>query len=718
MGFAGIAAVLLSVAPLSAITADQELFVQVAVLVGGLLFGGMVLRLLRVPDVVTSLVLLAAWTAHGALGLGGLAPGFPWGERLSLVFEEAVNHIQTQLAPMEADASVRFFLVAFVGLIAILWDLCAVSCRSAAAALLPLSVVYIIAAVSLTDDLTVWQFLPVAAAMCITLLTAEADHVARWGTGLSVDASPPRQAGRLGPVAAVTAGVLAVTVLAGLLVPAMPSRFSPNGATNSIVLTDPSLDLRRNLIQPTDRTVLRYTSTDSDGAYLRMATLPRFDATGWHLGQGEIRYSDPFGSPPGFTGAGETHTGEFEISGLASAWLPLPYAPRSVEADRGRWGFDPLTLDVIASSGDTDGLSYSVEWLDVEPTSDQLARAFVGTPAEGATVTSLPNDLPGSIASLATEITRDAGSPHAKAAAIQAYLRSDLFTYSTEPQPGTGYDALVRFLLGDRMGYCEQFAASFAVLGRAVGLPTRVVVGFLPGTRTADGFEVSIRSMHAWPEVFYEELGWTRYEPTPGVATAPGYTETTDDPSTPAPTAEPTTTTPTAMPPSTSPAERPDQDEGQPTISTTESWVSVAGAIAGALAAIALASVPGGVRARRRRTRLEAAAVGDGDGIEAAWAELRDTVTDLGREWPGGSSRAAAAALCEVLPGDGAAAVRRLATAVELVRYAPPAKDGTGNDDIAQTTWTVIEQLQTQATRAQRMRARVLPPSLWCRPSW
>ena len=49
--------------------------------------------------------------------------------------------------------------------------------------------------------------------------------------------------------------------------------------------------------------------------------------------------------------------------------------------------------------------------------------------------------------------------PAAKAAAIQAFLRSSKFEYTTERLPGSGYQALENFLLNDRRGYCEQFAS-------------------------------------------------------------------------------------------------------------------------------------------------------------------------------------------------------------------------------------------------------------------
>ncbi len=74
--------------------------------------------------------------------------------------------------------------------------------------------------------------------------------------------------------------------------------------------------------------------------------------------------------------------------------------------------------------------------------------------------------------------------------------------------------------LNYRTGYCEQFAASMAVLGRAIGIPSRVVWGFTPGkVDTQDnGTEViTVRdnNAHAWVEMWMDGFGWVKFDPTP-----------------------------------------------------------------------------------------------------------------------------------------------------------------------------------------------------------
>jgi transglutaminase-like putative cysteine protease len=55
-----------------------------------------------------------------------------------------------------------------------------------------------------------------------------------------------------------------------------------------------------------------------------------------------------------------------------------------------------------------------------------------------------------------------------------------------------------------------------AAMARTLGIPARVAVGFIPGTATADGgMTVGLKDAHAWPELYFEGVGWTRFEPTP-----------------------------------------------------------------------------------------------------------------------------------------------------------------------------------------------------------
>lgn len=68
-----------------------------------------------------------------------------------------------------------------------------------------------------------------------------------------------------------------------------------------------------------------------------------------------------------------------------------------------------------------------------------------------------------------------------------------------------------------RVGYCQYYASTMAILLREAGVPTRLAQGFLPGNRAADGTEtVSNGAAHAWVEVLFPGYGWVDFDPTGG----------------------------------------------------------------------------------------------------------------------------------------------------------------------------------------------------------
>ena len=97
----------------------------------------------------------------------------------------------------------------------------------------------------------------------------------------------------------------------------------------------------------------------------------------------------------------------------------------------------------------------------------------------------------------------------------------------------------MRFLQTKR-GYCVQFSSAMIMMARESGIPARMAVGFLPGTPDGSERVVRVNDAHAWPELWFPELGWVRFEPTPGVRSGlpPTWTrDRTDATSTAAPSA-------------------------------------------------------------------------------------------------------------------------------------------------------------------------------------
>ena len=103
--------------------------------------------------------------------------------------------------------------------------------------------------------------------------------------------------------------------------------------------------------------------------------------------------------------------------------------------------------------------------------------------------------------------------------ALQLYSRE--FTYTLRP-PVLGTHSIDQFLFDTKRGFCEHFAGSFVFLMRAAGVPARVVTGYQGGEINPLGDYMLIRQAdaHAWSEVWLEEYGWTRVDPTTAVSPA------------------------------------------------------------------------------------------------------------------------------------------------------------------------------------------------------
>jgi transglutaminase-like putative cysteine protease len=129
---------------------------------------------------------------------------------------------------------------------------------------------------------------------------------------------------------------------------------------------------------------------------------------------------------------------------------------------------------------------------------------------------------------LAASLGRGKRQSWAVLVAIYRYLRDHCqYSLKTTPPP-QGVEFTDHFLFTTRKGYAVHFATAFAVLARLNRIPARFVKGFIAVMpRFDDETEVSGLNAHAWPEVWFPELGWTTLEATPAVdvfrAYGPGY---------------------------------------------------------------------------------------------------------------------------------------------------------------------------------------------------
>lgn len=463
-------------------------------------------------------------------------------------------------------------------------------------------------------------------------------------------------------LAAVTRSGVAVALVASLLGLTLGARL-PGADANELIewrtttegprrVVSPFVNLSERLVSNDDSVLFRVTADQP--SYWRLAGLDTIEGDAWTITDDFVVSEGVLPGELPRLGATKTVTQRFEIVNLAEIWLPAAYAPAvlsdaNVEAT---WNSETASLTVSQESDDSDGATYRVESVVPVYSAAELAAAPTDVPSEIAErYLALPDDLSPEVARQAEAVTAGATSRYEQMLRLQDWFRT--FDYSLDLGP-RGDDPVETFL-DERVGFCQQFSGTFALMARQLGAPARVAVGFtwgdpvdtassdetasldesasLDGTAPLDGattYEITSRHTHAWPEVWFEGLGWVAFEPTPtrGAPDA-GYTNlsprqdslvdpVTDDATTPT-TAPALPSDPTTVPSFLDPA--PVDADGGSLVATDDGGISVpwpVPAVLGVAAAWAV-GVPAlrAARWRRRRDR----AVGPLERIEVAWAE-------------------------------------------------------------------------------------------------
>ncbi|NNE63389.1 MAG: DUF3488 domain-containing transglutaminase family protein, partial [Gammaproteobacteria bacterium] len=102
---------------------------------------------------------------------------------------------------------------------------------------------------------------------------------------------------------------------------------------------------------------------------------------------------------------------------------------------------------------------------------------------------------------------------------VLTMFRQQEYTYTLRPPLLRG-DVVDQFLFESRRGFCEHFAGSFALLMRAAGIPSRIVTGYQGGEYNEVGNYLIVRQSdaHAWTEIWLQDKGWVRVDPTAAVS--------------------------------------------------------------------------------------------------------------------------------------------------------------------------------------------------------
>ncbi|MBB5618701.1 transglutaminaseTgpA domain-containing protein [Microcella frigidaquae] len=637
--------------------------------------------------------------------------------------------IAEQSIPAAADDGIRFLMALGLAGLAIMVDGVLVHSRRPAFTAVPLLGILAVPIVLAPGALPVLSVLATAAAYLLAL----ALHRPAASGGAAA-------AGRAMSVAAAV--LVAALLVPPLLPPVVVGSGLPGvGIAGLVTGINPVLELGNDLRRDTPVEVLRYTTDAGGGLYLTLSHLADFEGqTVQPVVGGEAIVPGRVG-PPLWLGddvATRTIDTTIQLQNVRSRWVPLPAAPVEITGLSGSWVVDPQGITVGAVDGTFRGGTYDVESLVAEPTPEQLRVATVSE--EGLDrYRVLPPELEPFVVDTAAAIAANAEgpSPYDQARALQRFFTSGDFEYSEEAPVEFGYDGtgadIVAEFLRVRAGYCVQFSTAMTLMARSLGLPTRLAVGFTPGTRNPEvpgEYVVTTDNLHSWPEIHFDGIGWVRFEPTPSRGATPAYAsddvpapgeEPAIDPETGEPI-EPTAAPSSPADPAASDAPDPDASDAADPLDLidggsdgTLDGPSAGGLVAGSadarpLAAALLAllvlllAVPGVWRAIRRAHRRRSP-----DALDR-WRELRDTARDLGLAAEETSTpRALAEAWAARWVADPAALAALAAerAALEQRAYAAP-RGRAAAADIA----VLLAALRASAPRWRRALAVVAPVSL------
>ncbi len=239
--------------------------------------------------------------------------------------------------------------------------------------------------------------------------------------------------------------------------------------------------------------------------YWRGPVLWHFDGRTWTPG------STAFGVAPQFTETGQAVDYSVTLEPHNKTWLFTLDVPERISAPASiTYDFRVVHREPVKARLRYEARSHLAYHANLREAQRQLLRA---------------RQLPASLNPRARELAagwRTGGANDAVVVrAALAYFGQQDFRYTLEPPP-LGIHGVDDFLFGTRQGFCEHYASAFVFLMRAAHVPARVVTGYQGGEFNDVGNYYIVRQSdaHAWAEVWLDQQGWVRVDPTAAIAPA------------------------------------------------------------------------------------------------------------------------------------------------------------------------------------------------------
>lgn len=275
------------------------------------------------------------------------------------------------------------------------------------------------------------------------------------------------------------------------------------------------------------------------GSTVRLAVMDRFDGNVWNLSDTAMASDSSsyrrVGTSIRNSAKGKRFTATFTIDeGLSDYWLPLAGAASNVTfataSDADSFYYNTDTMSSIYPARTHDGMSYTETGvIPAIPTDKEIAKASAARISQPKA-----EDVPDSVDKLATAIAGGQATGGEAAQALADKLKeTGWFSHGLSgdypSNAGHGNYRIDQLLAGSAMvGDSEQYASAMALMARSLGLPSRVVLGFVPKNDEGDisenrtekhgGITVTKftgNDVTAWVEIKLDGYGWVAFYPTP-----------------------------------------------------------------------------------------------------------------------------------------------------------------------------------------------------------
>lgn len=647
------------------------------------------------------------------------------------LIEEASDTIRRYTAPAPATRGLSLVLAFAVPTLGIATEHLAVNYRMPALAGVPLLTTFLLSTSSTGHSLSPVYFVVLAVLWLMLLAQEDGFAIRRWSNMTARPTTPTRLDDRLGigghGSIARALGVLAL--VAALVVPAVIPHGRPvfladglgrgpgSGGTVSFSST---ADIARDLQSRNQSPVMQFSTSDPNPSPLKVLVGGDYQDGQW-TAPGEPASTEAGSSSLRLSSRPELYqstalTLQVQDSELTSPQVAIPDNPLYADLGSVSWSYDPSNAQIYSTERAS---QYSITYVPADVALQPISSTI---PSDAfPEYRQVPQNAVAQLRSTLSAI-RLTGVPFNDAIAIQSYLReSGGFSYSLTLAPtrrgsnGAALDPLSNFLV-TKQGYCVQFATAMIMMARQIGIPARMAMGFLPGTPTgSDTYQVVQADAHAWPELWFPGIGWTRFEPTPQThaGLAPAYTATGS--SAPTRSARPSqTTTQESSTSASSTSTSAAAPAGSPGRSVPiGSILRVAALVLGIAVLIALLAAALPAASRRRQHNRLVAGTKPADRVEAEWANLVDRLEDYGvpsaaDRSPRGQRRHYTEAI--VMDRDTREALGRATTTLERARYGAPGstpRESTLDAD----GQAVLDAVRRSQSMRQRAAARLAPRS-------